>query len=71
MTERQQIIIVVDVREQLDVCISEEETSPVPMTNAWNLAIQESRLTKPSWHICCEIVSVFPANAVLSMFWNS
>ena len=34
MTEKQQIIIVLDVREQLDVCISEEETSPVPVTNA-------------------------------------
>lgn len=31
MTERQ-IIIVLDVGEQLDVCISEDETSPVPMT---------------------------------------
>lgn len=33
MTERQQIIIALDVREQLDICISEEEISPVPMTN--------------------------------------
>lgn len=32
MTERQQIIIVLDVGEQSDVCISEDETSPVPMT---------------------------------------
>lgn len=39
MTERQQIVIAVGVREQLDVCISEEETSLVPMTNAWNQAI--------------------------------
>lgn len=71
MTEKQQIIIVLDVREQLDVCISEEETSPVPVTNAWNQAIQESLPTKSSWHICCEIVSVFLANAVLLMFLNS
>ena len=33
MTERQHIITALDVREQLDICISEEEISPVPMTN--------------------------------------
>lgn len=33
MTERQQIIIVSNVREQLDVCILEEETFLVPVTN--------------------------------------
>lgn len=39
MTVRQQIIIVLHIRKQLDVCTTEEETSPVPTTNVGNQPI--------------------------------
>lgn len=68
MTERQQITIVLDVREQWDVCITEEKTFPVSMTNAWNQAIEETNKTIMTylwWYCLCGL-----ANAVLLMFLN-
>lgn len=52
---KKETIIVLNVREQLDVCIINRGNISNAYDKCVNPAIWESPLTKPSGYVCCEI----------------